>query len=174
MILGAIGISVPFYSATLLQYFLSYRLGWFPVARWGSFVHTVLPAISLASPSRCLHCQDDTVNMSDILKQDFINAARAKGLSEPRIVCVHAMRNALLPVLSYLGPLSANILTGSFVVEKIFAIPGLGQWFVNSVSNRDYTVIMGTTVFYSMLLLGMVLVVDIAYGYLDPRMKAES
>lgn len=174
MLIGAIGISVPsFILATLLQYFLSYRLGLFPVARWGSFVHTILPAISLAALPAAFIARMTRSNMIEVLKQDYIKAARAKGLSEPRIVCVHALRNALLPVLSYLGPLTANILTGSFVVEKIFAIPGLGQWFVNSVANRDYTVIMGTTVFYSIILLGTILLVDIAYGYLDPRIKVE-
>ena len=111
--------------------------------------------------------------MLEVLRQDYIMTARAKGLGRMATVLRHALRNAFMPVLTYMGPLLANILVGSFVVEKIFGIPGLGQWFVTSIANRDYTVIMGMTVFYSALLLFVVFLVDIAYMALDPRLRVE-
>lgn len=172
MLIGAVGISIPsFILASFLQYIFGFQLDLFPIARWGTFMHTVLPALSLAALPSAFIARMTRSNLIEVLGQDYIKTARSKGISEWRILWVHAMRNALLPVMSYLGPLTANVLVGSFVVEKVFAIPGLGQWFVNSVYNRDYTVIMGLTVFYSVILLGMVLIVDLAYGYFDPRMK---
>jgi oligopeptide transport system permease protein len=109
--------------------------------------------------------------MVEVLQQDYILTARAKGLSTFQIIVRHALRNTLLPVISFLGPLTANVLTGSFVVEKIFGIPGLGQWFVLSVSNRDYSLIMALAVFYSALLMLAVFIVDILYSILDPRIR---
>ncbi|MFZ0566081.1 MAG: ABC transporter permease, partial [Chlamydiales bacterium] len=100
-----------------------------------------------------------------------IKTARSKGLSDWAVITRHGLRNALLPVVTYLGALTANILTGSFIIEKIFGIPGLGQWFINSITNRDYTVIMGLTVFYSFILLISIFLVDITYGLIDPRIK---
>lgn len=113
---------------------------------------------------------------SSMLEQntsEYVKLAKAKGLTKWKIVAKHSLRNALLPVITYLGPLSAGVITGSFIVEKIFAIPGLGKHFVTSIANRDYTVIMGTTVFYSILLLFAVLIVDIIYALVDPRIKLE-
>jgi oligopeptide transport system permease protein len=109
--------------------------------------------------------------MLEVLSNDYMRTAKAKGLSRGAIIIRHAVRNAMLPVVSYLGPLTAGILTGSFIIEKIFGIPGLGLHFVTSITNRDYTVIMGVTVFYSILLLASVLLVDILYGLIDPRIK---
>jgi oligopeptide transport system permease protein len=109
--------------------------------------------------------------MIEVLHQDYIQTAKSKGISTPRILYKHVLRNALLPVASYLGPLTASILTGSFAVEKIFGIPGLGQWFVLSITNRDYTVIMGTTLFYSVLLMICVFLVDLLYSWIDPRIQ---
>jgi oligopeptide transport system permease protein len=109
--------------------------------------------------------------MLEVLSMDYIKTARSKGLSNTTVIAKHALRNSLLPVISYLGMLTANILTGSFIIEKIFGIPGLGQWFINSITNRDYTVIMGITVFYSVLLLSAIFVVDLIYGWIDPRIK---
>jgi oligopeptide transport system permease protein len=109
--------------------------------------------------------------MLEVLQQDYIRTARAKGLSEFVVVGKHALKNALIPVVSYIGPTIAAILTGSFVVEKIFAIPGLGKHFVESVGNRDYTVLMGVTIFYAAFLVLMILIVDILYGFIDPRIK---
>ncbi len=172
MILAALGLSIPsFILASLLQYTLGFQLGWFPIARWGAFMQTVLPAVSLAAMPMAFIARMTRVSMLKVLHQDYIKTARAKGLTESRVLARHAFLNALLPLLGYLGQLSANILTGSFIIEKIFSIPGLGQWFVSSISNRDYTVIMGVTVFYSLILLGAMFLVDIIHSLLDPRAK---
>jgi oligopeptide transport system permease protein len=112
--------------------------------------------------------------MIEISHEDYILTAKAKGLGAFSILIKHMLRNALLPVITFLGPLTASILTGSFAVEKIFGIPGLGQWFVLSITNRDYTVIMGTTIFYSAILMFCVFVVDVVYSFLDPRIKLDS
>lgn len=172
MIIAVLGISVPsFIMATFLQYGLSIKLGLFPVARWESFHHTILPALALASMPMAFIARLTRSSMLEVLANDYIKTAKAKGLSKGVITVKHAIRNALLPVVTYMGPLTAGILTGSFVIEKIFGIPGLGAHFVTSISNRDYTVIMGVTVFYSILLLVSILLVDIAYGIIDPRIK---
>lgn len=110
-------------------------------------------------------------SMVEVLTQDYIRTAKAKGLSPFKIIVKHALRNALMPVITVLGTLVASILTGSFVIEKIFAIPGMGKYFVESINQRDYPVIMGTTVFYSVILIIMLFLVDLAYGLLDPRIK---
>lgn len=172
MIFAVLGISVPsFIMASLLQYVLAIKLGLFPVARWESLQHTVLPALALAATPMAFIARLTRSSMLEVLSNDYIRTAKAKGLSKGQITVKHAIRNALLPVVTYLGPLSAAVLTGSFVIEKIFGIPGLGSQFVLSISNRDYTTIMGVTVFYSILLLFSVLLVDIAYGLIDPRIK---
>lgn len=174
MCLAVIGISVPsFILAAFLQYIFSIKLDLFPVARWGTFEQTVLPAISLAALPTAFVARLTRANLIEILSMDYIKTARSKGLSETSVILKHALRNALLPVVTYLGMLTANILTGSFIIEKIFGIPGLGQWFINSITNRDYTVIMGLTVFYSMILLSAIFFVDIVYGWVDPRLKLE-
>ena len=172
MIIVVLGVSIPnFILASLLQYFFALKLGWLPVARWGSFAHTVLPALALASLSIAFIARLTRSNMIEVLQQDYIKTAKAKGLSERQIIWRHGLRNALLPVVTYLGPLTANILIGSFVIEKIFGIPGLGYWFVSSVGNRDYPMIMGTTIFFSVLLMGLTLVIDLVYPLMDPRMR---
>jgi oligopeptide transport system permease protein len=174
MTLAVIGLSVPsFLLATFLQYIFSIKLGWLPVARWGTFAQSVLPALSLAALPMAFIARLTRSSMLEVLRQDYIMTARAKGLGQVATVLRHALRNAFMPVLTYMGPLLANILVGSFVVEKIFGIPGLGQWFVTSITNRDYTVIMGMTVFYSALLLMTVFLVDVLYMMLDPRLKVE-
>ena len=111
--------------------------------------------------------------MLDVLRQDYIKTARAKGLRKKSVLFKHALRNAILPVVTYLGPLTAGILTGGFVIEKIFTIPGMGKFFVESINNRDYPLIMGVTIFYSALLVFMNLVVDLLYGIIDRRIKYE-
>ncbi|MCH1626220.1 ABC transporter permease [Fredinandcohnia quinoae] len=172
MIIAVLGISVPsFILATVLQYVFAIKLDWFPVARWESFNHTILPAIALASTPMAFIARLTRSSMLEVLNNDYIKTARAKGLKQRTITYRHTIRNAMLPVVSYMGPLTAGILTGSFVIEKIFGIPGLGDEFVTSITNRDYTVIMGVTVFYSILLLFSVLIVDILYGLIDPRIK---
>ncbi len=175
MLVAVIGISIPsFILASFLQYCFSLKLGVLPIARWESFLHTVLPAISLGMLPTSFIARLTRSSMLEILQQDYIKTAKAKGLSQTSVIIRHALRNALLPVVSYLGPLTANILTGSFVVEKIFGIPGLGQWFVISIQNRDYTIIMGTTIFYSAILLFCVFFVDILYSIIDPRIRGDA
>lgn len=170
MIFSVVGISVPsFILATMLQYLFSMKLGILPVARWGTFSHTILPALALAAMPTAFIARLTRASMIEVLEQDYIQTAKAKGVGTLQLICRHALKNSLLPVMSYIGYLSASILTGSFVVEKIFAIPGLGQWFVQSVMNRDYTVIMAVTLFYSAILMVSSFVVDILYGFLDPR-----
>lgn len=172
MVFAVLGISVPsFILATFLQYFVSMKLDLLPVARWGTFEHSILPAIALAALPMAFIARLTRSNMCEIMQQDYIQTARSKGLNSYQIVFRHALRNALLPVVTYLGPLTTAILTGSFAVEKIFGIPGLGQWFVMSITNRDYTVIMGTTVFYSTILMISVFFVDILYCFIDPRIQ---
>jgi oligopeptide transport system permease protein len=172
LLISSLGVSVPsFVIASLLQYIFSLYLGLLPIGRWGTWSHTWLPAISLAILPAIFIARLTRIGMIEVLKSSYIKAARARGISEIRLCCSHALRNALLPVVAYAGPLSANILVGSFVVEKIFALPGLGQWFINSITNRDYPVIMGLTVFYSLILLTFVMLVDVICKILDPRIR---
>jgi oligopeptide transport system permease protein len=172
MVLAVLGISVPsFILATFLQYFFAMKLDLLPVARWGTFDHSILPAIALAALPTAFIARLTRSNMVEIMQQDYIQTAQSKGLNSFQIVLRHCLRNALLPIVTYLGPLTTAILTGSFAVEKIFGIPGLGQWFVMSITNRDYTVIMGTTVFYSAILMLSVFLVDVLYCFIDPRIQ---
>ncbi|MDX8361429.1 ABC transporter permease [Cytobacillus sp. Hm23] len=172
MILAVLGISVPsFIMASVLQYVFAIKLGVFPVARFESFSYHVLPAIALASTPLAFIARLTRSSMLEVLASDYIRTAKAKGIKNTVIVVKHAIRNALMPVVSYMGPLTAGILTGSFVIESIFGIPGLGSHFVRSITDRDYTTIMGVTVFYSILLLVSILLVDILYGLIDPRIK---
>jgi len=172
MTIAVLGISIPsFILATFMQYLLAMKLDLFPVARWGTFSQTVLPALSLAALPMAFIARLTRSNMIEVFQQDYVQTAKSKGLNSFQIVTRHVIRNALLPVVTFLGPLAAAILTGSFAVEKIFGIPGLGQWFVLSITNRDYTVIMGTTIFYSAILMFCVFVVDILYCFIDPRIK---
>ena len=172
MLIAVIGISVPsFVLGSLLQYLFAMTLGWLPIARWGSFSQTILPTIALAAIPMAFIARLTRTNVIEVLDQDYILTARAKGLSTFQVVTKHVLRNSLLPVVAYLGTFIATILTGSFIIEKIFAIPGLGGWFVLSITNRDYTVIMGLTVFYSALLLLAIFCVDIICAFLDPRTR---
>jgi oligopeptide transport system permease protein len=172
MVIAVIGISVPsFILASFLQYLLAMKLDLLPVARWGNFSQTIMPAISLAALPMAFIARLTRANMVEVMQQDYIQTAKSKGLNSFQIVLTHVTRNALLPVVTYLGPLAAAVLTGSFAIEKIFGIPGLGQWFVTSISNRDYTVIMGTTIFYSAILMLCVFLVDLLYCLIDPRIQ---
>ncbi len=172
MLVAVAGISIPsFIKATLLQYFFSMKLDLFPVARWESFSHSILPALALAALPTAFIARLTRSAMIEVFEQDYILTARSRGLSTSQIILKHGLKNGLLPVMSYLGPLISGILTGSFIIEKIFGIPGLGGWLVNSVNNRDYTVIAGVTIFYSAILMVSVFIVDICYTFLDPRIK---
>jgi dipeptide transport system permease protein len=172
MTIAVLGISVPnFIMATLM--IQQFAVNWpiFPAATWQSPEHMVLPTLALATGPMAIIARLTRSSMLEVLTQDYIRTAKAKGLSPVKIVCKHALRNALLPVVTVLGTLGASILTGTFVIEKIFAIPGMGKYFVESINNRDYPVIMGTTVFYSTVLIVMLFIVDMVYGILDPRIK---
>lgn len=172
MILAVIGISIPnFILATFLQYIFSMKLGLLPVARWGSFAQSILPSLSLSALPMAFIARLTRGNMVEVLQQDYVITARSKGLSLAKILFSHVLKNSLITVVTYLAPLCSGILTGSFVIEKIFGIPGLGGWFVTSITNRDYTVIMGVTMFYSSVLMTSVLLVDLIYYFLDPRIK---
>lgn len=175
MIFATIGISVPaFVMAPLLMYFLGVKFKILPVAMWGSWKQVIMPAFALSLLPMATIARFTRASMLDVLNQDYIKTAKSKGLNQRVIVYRHAMRNALMPVVTYLGPMVAGVFTGSFVVEQIFAIPGLGKWFVASIGNRDYTVILGVTIFYSLFLLIMNLIVDILYAVIDPRIKLAS
>jgi oligopeptide transport system permease protein len=172
MVIAVLGLSVPgFILASFYQYFFAIKWGWFPIAKWEGFEYTILPSLALSAMPMAFIARLTRSNMLEVLSQDYIKTAKAKGLNTFTITVKHAIRNALLPVITYLGPLVANILTGAFVIERIFGVPGLGREFVLSITNRDYTVIMGTTVFYSIILVAAVLLVDIAYTLVDPRIK---
>ncbi|MCP3741977.1 ABC transporter permease [Rossellomorea sp. BNER] len=172
MTIAVLGISIPnFVMATLLIQQVAVNWGILPVATWTSVRHMILPTLALATGPMALIARLTRSSMLEVLTQDYIRTAKAKGLSPVKIVVKHALRNALLPVVTVMGTLAASILTGTFVIEKIFAIPGMGKYFVESINTRDYPVIMGTTVFYSAILILMLFLVDLAYGVLDPRIK---
>ncbi|MHB1126160.1 MAG: ABC transporter permease [Bacillota bacterium] len=172
MVLATAGFSVPsFLLAGLLQFIFAYKLHWLPAAMWGRPEQVVLPVLSLAALPIAMIARLMRSSMLEVLHQDYIRTARAKGLKEKYIVYRHGMKNAFIPVVTYLGPLIAAIFTGSFIVEWIYAIPGLGRYFVMGVQNRDYTLVMGITVFYSVLLMFANLTVDISYAFLDPRVR---
>jgi len=178
MFLALIGVSVPsFIIGALLQYFLGLKLyqatgmQLFAVMGWGPFNSKFLPPFALAFATMASVARLMRTNMLDVLNQDYIKTAKAKGLSQSDIVWKHAVRNAIMPVITIMGPLVAGVLTGTFVVENIFAIPGLGKYFVQCVQMNDYTTISGTTLFYGSFLVLANLVVDIVYGLIDPRVK---
>lgn len=172
MTFAVLGISIPnFVLATMLIQQLAVTWEILPVATWDSPAHMILPVLALGTTPMAIIARLTRSTMLEVLTQDYIKMARAKGLSPWKIIVKHALRNALMPVVTIMGTLLAGILTGTFVIEEIFAIPGMGQYFVESINQRDYPVIMGTTVFYSAFLIVMLFLVDIAYGILDPRIK---
>lgn len=172
MVIAIIGISVPsFIMGTILIQFVAKNVSWLPIGGWGEFKHTLLPASALSLMPLAYIARLMRSSMLEILGQDYIRTAKSKGISKTHVILKHAVRNAILPIVSVLGTLISNLLVGSFVIEKIFGIPGLGKFFVQSISNRDYTLIMGTTIFYAIILIVLLLLVDIAYIFIDPRIK---
>jgi len=172
--LALIGISLPnFVIGACLLIIFSYKLGWLPVAGWGSYGHLILPAITLALPYAAYIARLARNGTIEVLQQDFVRTARAKGLSENVVIIKHALKGAILPVVSFLGPAAAGIFTGSFVVETLFAVPGMGQWFVKSALGRDYSVVLGTAIIYFSIITVFNLLVDFAYAWLDPRVREE-
>ena len=172
MVLSTLGATIPsFVFATGFLYLFSKILGWVPSFGVNSWKGYIGPVIVSALFSLAYVVRLTRTSTLDVLNQDYIRTARAKGLPEWKVLGKHALRNALLPVVTYIGPMFAALITGSFVVEKVFGIPGIGNLFTNSILNRDYTLIMGITVFFSVILVICILVVDILYVLIDPRIK---
>ena len=180
MFVALVGVSVPsFIVASILQYFLGMKLTMalgdpvFATTGWDEWNSKILPVFALGFGSLAQISRLTRTSMLDVLSQDYIKTAKAKGLSQPAIIWKHALRNSIMPVVTVLGPITAGVLTGGFVVENIFSIPGMGRYFVQSIQNRDYTLISGTTIFYGAFLIVANLVVDLVYGLIDPRVKLE-
>jgi len=171
-VVSAVGISVPGYVlAAALMLIFAVNLRILPVSysnRGGS----VMPIIVLSMYPTCYLARLTRASVLEVLNQDFLRTERAKGMSEWVVIFVHALKNSLIPVITYLGPLIASVLTGGFVAESVFSVPGLGRYFVSAITNRDYTLIMGTTIFYAALIIAMNLICDILYQIVDPRIKA--
>lgn len=176
MMIGAtLGVSVPsfIFAAVLIQLF-AFTWPVLPAALWKGPAYVILPDLALAAQPTAFIMRLTRSSLVDALGQDYIRTARSRGIGSWSLLYRHALRNALLPVVSYIGPLAAALMTGSFIVETIFAIPGLGRHFVTSIYNRDYTVILGITIFYSFLIMMMNLLVDLIYPLLDPRITVDS
>ena len=174
MLYALAGISLPlFVIGAMLLSFFAFTLAWFPVGGWGRPSQLILPGVTLSLPFTAYVARLMRAGMLDVLHADFIRTARAKGLPARQVIFKHAFKLSFLPVLSFLGPATAAILTGSFVVEKIFNVPGMGAAFVTSVNSKDYGLILGTVLVYSSLLVVANLVVDVAYAWVDPRIHLE-
>ena len=174
MAVALFGIAVPnFVLAPVLALVLGVHLGWLPVAGWepGSVRHLILPVVTLALPFIAYIARLTRGSLLEVLQAPYIRTARAKGLARGALLRRHALKPTLLPVVSYLGPAAAALLTGSLVVEQVFGLPGVGRYFVQGAINRDYTLVMGMVIFYAALILLLNLVVDLAYGWLDPRIR---
>jgi len=174
MSLAMTGIALPnFVIAPLLVLFFALGLGWLPAGGWeaGQWQDMVLPVVALALPQLAYLARLTRGSMVEVLRSDFIRTARAKGLPERTVIARHALRPALMPVVSYLGPATAALITGSVVIEQIFSIPGLGRHFIQGALNRDYTVVMGVVIFYGVLIVALNFIVDLSYGALDPRVR---
>lgn len=172
MIMAVLGVSVPnFVVAALLQYYVGLKWGIFPVAFWESWSSSVLPSIALSFSVTAMIARFMRTEMLDVLAQDYIITARAKGLSQFKVIMRHAVRNSIIPVVTILGPIIVNLLTGSLVVENIYSIPGIGSLFVDSIKTNDYSTIMGITIFYSAFYIFIIMIVDILYSVIDPRIR---
>lgn len=169
---SALGVSVPvFIVAALLQMVFAVELKWFPVSLWKSFGYTILPTITLALGSIAGRTRGMRTLMLEIINEDYIKTAKAKGLSNLQIIWSHQIRNAIIPMIPMMGLELVGILMGSFVVEQIFAIPGIGSYFVTSVQSLDYTMVLGLTIFFGIFVVAANFVVDIIYGFVDPRIR---
>ena len=174
MLFANLGFAVPsFLVATLFIYFFAAKLGWFPTNGWGSASSKVLPVVALSLGPLTYFARIVRGQMLETLQQDYVRTVKAKGLRWRRIVTVHVLRNSLIPAVTAAGPLLGFLVTGSFIIENIFAIPGIGRYYVTSVSGRDYSTVMGITVLLAILIIVANLVVDILYGYLDPRTREQ-
>ncbi len=174
MFLATLGISLPnFILGALLIWFVALQLGLLQVGRWSDWSTTILPTITLGAAPAAYLAALLRSTLIESFNEDFVRTARAKGLKESVVVMKHAFFNSLIPVLTVVGPLTAALLTGSFVVEYVFAIPGMGRFFITAVTDRDYPMIMGVTLVYTVLLVSANLAVDLLYGYVDPRIRTE-
>ncbi|UFJ40352.1 ABC transporter permease [Brevibacillus humidisoli] len=172
MAMAVLGVAIPsFIMAPLLIHFFAIKMPILPVATWGTWAHTVLPSLALAFGPLAIITRYMRASMIEVMNQNYIRTAEAKGVPTFTIVIKHGIRNAILPVVTFLGPLIASLITGTFVVEKIFAVPGVGKYFVDGIFNRDYPVILGTTIFYSSILVVTIFLIDLAYTLIDPRIK---
>lgn len=172
MFIAILGVSIPvFIVGALLQYLLSVKFELLPTTGWGSWKHTVIPTIAMCLGPIATYARYMRSNVLEVINQDYILTAQAKGVSGFNVVRKHVLRNAILPALTILGPQIAGVFTGSFVIERIFGIPGLGFYYINSINDRDYTMIIGTTVFYAALFIISQLIVDLLYGVVDPRIR---
>lgn len=170
--IAILGKSVPsFVFATVLQYWLGAKLQIFPVAGWGTFADTILPAFALAMFPLATAARFMRTELIDVFASDYVLLAKAKGNSRTEVAVKHAIRNALIPLITVLGPLSVALMTGSLVIENIYSIPGIGSQFVSSIQTNDYPVIIGTTILFAIMLVFVILVVDILYGLIDPRIR---
>lgn len=174
MSVAIVGVSVPvIISAPLLQYLFGVQWRLLPVSGWGEVNNVILPAFALGFLNSALIARLTRASLLQVMNEDFIRTARAKGLAEPRVISLHALKNSLIPVVTILGPLAAALLTGTFVVETVFGVPGMGRYFVQSVRARDYPVIMGTVLLYAGVLVIANLVVDLIYAWIDPRIRLD-
>lgn len=172
--IALLGVSIPsFVVAALLQYSLTVKVTLFPTTGWGGFKYSILPALALSFGSIATYARYMRTSCLEVIGQDYILTAKAKGVSRFNLVWKHIVRNAILPAITILGPQIAGIMVGSFVIETIFSIPGLGSNFVTSITNRDFSMIMGMTVFYAALYIVALLVVDILYALVDPRIRLD-
>lgn len=170
MSIALLGVSVPaIVSGPILRYVFGVWLQVLPPTGWGTFEHIILPAFALGFGSSALLARLTRASLLQVLNEDYIRTARAKGLSERVVIGLHALKNSMIPVFTVMGPLFAALVTGTFVVELVFGIPGLGEFFITSIGNRDYPVIMGTTLLYGFFLVVANFIVDLMYGVLDPR-----
>lgn len=172
--IAILGVSLPdFVTGYLLQYVFAIKLNLLPIALWRGFKYTVLPTFALSFYTTALLTRIMRASMLEVTGQDYVKVARAKGLSTFQIVTRHQIRNAILPVITVLGPITAAILTGTFIIESIYAIPGMGKFYVNGIQNLDYSQVLGLTVFYGTFLVAANFVVDILYGFIDPRIRID-
>ncbi len=172
VVVAIVGTSIPdFIMGYVLQYFFGIRWGLLPIAQYKGFAYTILPSVGLGFYTLALVSRLMRSSMLEVVQQDYIKTARAKGASRLRIIRKHMIRNAILPIVTVLGPITASVLTGTFVIESIFAIPGMGKFYVSSVQSLDYTLVLGMTVFFGAFLVTANFVVDLLYGLVDPRIR---
>lgn len=171
-VISVLGISIPsFIFAGLLQYYVGVKLGWLPIAFWGTPQQMIMPIISLSIFPMAISSRFLRTEMIEVLGSDYMVTAKAKGVSQFSLIFKHALRNALIPLITVMGPMAVSLMTGTLVIEQIFSVPGLGEQFVRGVMTNDFSIIMGTTLLFAFLFIVIILVIDILYGIIDPRIR---